>query len=106
MLKSIYKERKFEALQTSPNFGHGAVISWDMISIENFRQYVMYLVSQYTCLGNGEFLVPSYKQKTFEIKVLEEFWDILKVRIMPRQKIKADKILIYSDLEGGKPDSF
>ena len=53
----------------------------------------MYLVSQYTCLGNGEFLVPSYKQKTFEIKVLEEFCDILKVRIMPRQKIKADKNL-------------
>lgn len=92
-LKVFIKKEYFETLRTSLNFGKGAVISWDMISVENFRQYVMYLVSQYTCLGNGDFLVPSYKQKTFEIKVLEEFWDIKKVRIMPRQKIKVDKYL-------------
>lgn len=96
-LKVFIKKEYFETLRTSLNFGKGAVISWDMISVENFCQYVMYLVSQYTSLGNGEFLVPSYKQKTFEIKVLEEFWDILKVRIMPRQKIKADK---YFDVFG------
>lgn len=62
-----------------------------MISIDNFRQYVLYLASQYICLSNGGFLVPSYKQKTFEIKVLENFWDIKKVRIMPRHGIKIDE---------------
>lgn len=94
-LKVFIKEEYFEDLQTSLNSGHGAEISWDMISIENFRQYVLYLASQYTGLLNGEFLVPSYKQKTFEMKVLEEFWIIKKIRIIPRQGIKVAKYDVF-----------
>lgn len=90
-LKAFIGKENFKAIQTSLNYGHSAVISWDMISIDNFRQYVLYLASQYICLSNGEFLVPSYKQKTFEIKVLDFFGDIKKVRIMPRQGIKVNE---------------
>ena len=67
----------------------GSVLTWDMVSVKSFHQYVLNLASKYTNLGNGEFLVPSYKDKSFELGVLEKFWNIRRVRIMPRLGIKV-----------------
>ena len=67
----------------------GSVLTWDMVSVKSFHQYVLNLASKYTNLGNGEFLVPSYKDKSFELGVLEKFWNIRRVRIMTRLGIKV-----------------
>ena len=69
----------------------GSVLTWDMVSVKSFHQYVLNLASKYTNLGNGEFLVPSYKDKSFELGVLERFWNIRRVRIMPRLGIKVNE---------------
>ena len=69
----------------------GSVLTWDMVSVKSFHQYVLNLASKYTNLGNGEFLVPSYKDKSFELGVLEKFWNIRRVRIMPRLGIKVNE---------------
>ena len=69
----------------------GRVLTWDMFSVKSFHQYVLNLASKYTNLGNDEFLVPSYKDKSFELGVLESFWNIRRVRIMPRQGIKVNE---------------
>ena len=69
----------------------GSVLTWDMVSVKSFHKYVLNLASKYTNLGNGEFLVPSYKDKSFELGVLEKFWNIRRVRIMPRLGIKVNE---------------
>lgn len=69
----------------------GSVLTLDMVSVKSFHQYVLNLASKYTNLGNGEFLVPSYKDKSFELGVLERFWNIRRVRIMPRLGIKVNE---------------
>lgn len=68
-----------------------SVLTWDMVSVESFHQYVLHLASKFTNLGNGEFLVPSYRDKSFELDVLERFWNIRRVRIMPRQGITVNE---------------
>lgn len=88
---STFVSKVFDSESEASMNAVGSVLTWDMVSVKSFQQYVLHLASKYTNLGNGEFLVPSFKDMSFELDVLERFWNIRRVRIMPRLGIKVNE---------------
>lgn len=62
-------------------------IDIDMVSIDMFREYIYSLSLKFTNINDSEFIVPSYneKEKTYELWLINQFTDILKMRIFPQK---------------------
>lgn len=69
-------------------------VNLEMISIEKFREYIRSLPSLYENVGEGAFLVHSYSccEKTYELKLIEKFSVILKMRIIPQKGALIGKV--------------
>ena len=61
-------------------------IDFSMISIDVFRNYILSLPAKFEKVGDEEFLVHSYKSKdrTFMLMLIEQFSEILRMRILPQ----------------------
>lgn len=60
-------------------------VDLSMVSIDAFRNYILSLPSSFEELDNEEFLVHSYKTKTCQLKLLERFSKILRMRVFPQK---------------------
>ena len=60
-----------------------------MFSIENFIEFLRLIPTRFTELDNGEFLVPSYRQRSPLIRLMEEFSTIERMRVIPNKSIYA-----------------
>lgn len=64
-------------------------ISLDMLSLDKLKEYIWNIPNKFEVLGNGEFLVHSYKKENVEINfdlyLVQEFSDILRMRIFPQK---------------------
>lgn len=64
-------------------------IDISMISTNNFLDYIRQLPSHFTHINDGTFLVPSYRQKTLPLQLVEEFSSIKRMRIYPNKNVYA-----------------
>lgn len=60
-----------------------------MLSLDKLKEYIWNIPNKFEVLGNGEFLVHSYKKENVEINfdlyLVQEFSDILRMRIFPQK---------------------
>lgn len=55
------------------------------VSVDVFRKYVCALPQKYQMLDDVEFLVPSYKNETYDLFLIKNYSDILRMRIVPQK---------------------
>lgn len=60
-------------------------VDFSMVSVDVLRNYILSLPSTFEELGNEEFIVHSYKVRTYQLKLLEKFSNILRMRIFPQK---------------------
>lgn len=73
-------------------------IDTDMISTEVFKKYIYTISSKFTNLDNNEFIVPSYsyKTKTYNLYIIEQVTDIIKMRIFPQKALIGTNFDIFN----------
>lgn len=62
-------------------------IDASMISIAKFIEFLRLIPAQFTELGDGTFLVPSYRQRSLLLQLVEEFSTIERMRIIPNKNV-------------------
>ena len=89
-----------------------ATINTTNISIEKFRQYIIDLPKQFTFLGDGEFIVPSYQrsQRSYNLYLIDLYSEILRMRIFPQKGaligLKYDVFGIWKKVENNHRKRF
>ena len=73
-------------------------IDTDMISTEVFKKYIYAISSKFTNLDNNEFIVPSYsyKTKTYNLDIIEQVTDIIKMRIFPQKALIGTNFDVFN----------
>lgn len=55
------------------------------VSVAMLRKYVNSLPQKYKMIGEDEFLVPSYKEETYDLFLIKTLSEILRMRIVPQK---------------------
>ena len=55
------------------------------VSVETLRKYVNSLPQKFQMVGDDEFLVPSYKEETYDLFLIRTLSEILRMRIVPQK---------------------
>lgn len=55
------------------------------VSVDTLRKYVNSLPQKYQMVGEDEFLVPSYKEETYDLFLIKTLSEILRMRIVPQK---------------------
>lgn len=55
------------------------------VSVDTLRKYVKSLPQKYQMVGEDEFLVPSYKEETYDLFLIKTLSEILRMRIVPQK---------------------
>ena len=55
------------------------------VSVDMLRKYVNSLPQKFQMVGEDEFLVPSYKEETYDLLLIENLSEILRMRIVPQK---------------------
>ena len=71
-------------------------IDTDMISTEAFKKYIYAISSRFTNLDNNEFIVSSYKRKTYDLFIIEQVTDIIKMRIFPQKALIGTNFDVFN----------
>lgn len=61
-------------------------IEINMISTSKLHSYIHTLPAKFGLIGDDEFLVHSYREKSFDILLVEQFSDLLRMRILPQKE--------------------
>ncbi len=64
-------------------------VDLSMLSPTKFIEFLRLIPTRFEELGNGEFLVPSYRQRTLLMQLVEEFSTIERMRVMPNKTVYA-----------------
>lgn len=56
------------------------------VSVDILRKYVNSLLQNFQMVGEDEFLVPSYKEETYDLFLIKILSEILRMRIVPQKK--------------------
>lgn len=57
------------------------------VSVDKLRKYVISLPQKYQIVGEDEFLVPSYKEETYDLFLIKTLSEILRMRIVPQKGV-------------------
>lgn len=57
------------------------------VSVDKLRKYVISLPQKYQMVGEDEFLVPSYKEETYDLFLIKTLSEILRMRIVPQKGV-------------------
>ena len=55
------------------------------VSVDTLRKYVISLPQKFQMVGEDEFLVPSYKEETYDLFLIKTLSEILRMRIVPQK---------------------
>ena len=85
-------DKETEILKTlvPPNFSFRKInskyyVDIQDVSVDVLRKYVNSLPQKYQMVGEDEFLVPSYKEETYDLFLIKTLSEILRMRIVPQK---------------------
>ena len=55
------------------------------VSVDTLRKYIISLPKKFQMVGEDEFLVPSYKEETYDLFLIKTMSEILRMRIIPQK---------------------
>lgn len=59
------------------------------VSVDTLRKYVNSLPKKFQMVGEDEFLVPSYKDETYDLFLINTLSEILRMRIVPQKGVRV-----------------
>lgn len=67
------------------------------VSVDTLRKYIISLPKKFQMVGEDEFLVPSYKEETYDLFLIKTLSEIIRMRIVPQ---KGALVGLRSDIFG------
>lgn len=70
-------------------------IDISMVSIDKFRKYILSLPTGFEKVGDDEFIVRSWQNKTYQQKLMEQYSEILRMRFMPQRAVVGREFDVF-----------